>query len=208
MVLLRNGPGNPGALEVVGFHLYLVQNYGTAGGYWLGESTRILNIVSMSFVIALAAVISPRLSIVHGLAPVALGLIIGAAAGNTLSLILRPGVVDFIAYELGAGHIVFNIADIAVAVGILALAPVAVAIISQARATARMPITVPARSTTAAYAAKAVQRRPVFEREVPLAMTAENGSGIAKTPATDKGSRVDRGVIHEKRAEPGTDIRA
>jgi signal peptidase II len=145
--------------------LGLVFNEGAAGGIWLGDHTRLLNILSMALAALVAGAATRHLGAVHRIAPIALGLIVGGALGNTISLILRPGVIDFLAFDVGSGnHVVINLADVATFAGVCALMPVGVTIISQ--------IVVSRRERTLEQVAP-VLRRSVFELEVPIALASE-----------------------------------
>jgi signal peptidase II len=54
-----------------------------------------------------------------GLLAVAIGFIIGGAAGNALDRLVRGAVVDFLDFHLGEWHpFVFNLADAAISVGV------------------------------------------------------------------------------------------
>lgn len=106
------------------FQLRLVHNPGAAFGLHLGPYSRWI-----FFVVALVAIVLlTRMS--RAAAPgdwfrqLALGLITGGAAGNLIDRIRSPrGVVDFI--DIGVGALrwpTFNVADIAVSCGAVALA--------------------------------------------------------------------------------------
>jgi signal peptidase II len=166
--------------SLLGFHFFLTWNEGAAGGMWLGENTRLINIASMSLVVVLAVMVSRPLAITHRLAPPALGLIIGAALGNTLSLVVAPGVIDFIAYN----GIVFNVADIASFAGIVTLAPVAFSLVERISVTKRQRVSVPRTVSVHAQPVDAVRKRTVFEREVPIAYASE----IVKRPVAESSS--------------------
>jgi lipoprotein signal peptidase len=198
-VLLATSPAaaTPSAL---GFSFFLTENHGTAGGMSLGENTRLINIASMSLVIALAAFVSRPLSAVHKLAPVALGLIIGAALGNTISLVMGPGVVDFIAYNA----IVFNIADVAALGGIATLTPIAYSLASRVRATRRPVVSIPLSTTTYARAAEVARKSIVFDREVPIALASE----VATAVVADDVRPVERRIVPEVHAPGQADLRA
>jgi signal peptidase II len=116
----------------------LVANSGAAGGVWLGEHTRAINIGATTFAITLATPVCRALAQIHRLAPMSLGLIVGAAMGNLLSLLIAPAVIDFIAIDRGHGHeFVFNVADVAALAGLLLMAPITIAIVQRLRETRR-----------------------------------------------------------------------
>lgn len=105
-----------GVVPIAGpLDLTLVQNRGSAFGISLGTYTWQLNAIATMMALGLAALAVRSLSAVDRLAPIALGLIAGAAAGNLASLLVPPaGVTDFLALRLGSqGRLVMNLADIA-----------------------------------------------------------------------------------------------
>lgn len=93
----------------------LVRNRGSAFGISLGTYTWQLNTIATVMALGLAAIAVRSLSAVDRLAPIALGLIAGAAAGNLASLLVPPaGVTDFLSLRLGTqGRLIMNLADIA-----------------------------------------------------------------------------------------------
>lgn len=116
----------PMTIEAFGraLRLVLVHNELSAFGVSLGPLTREINVAATSAALLLAVPACGRLRLVDPLAPLALGLIAGAALGNLLSMLVAPaGVVDFIAVPVGGGtEIVCNLADIAAYLGLLLLA--------------------------------------------------------------------------------------
>ena len=182
--------------SLLGFHFFLTHNEGTAGGFWLGDSTRLINIVSMSVSIAIAALVWKSLSAIHKLAPVALGLIIGAGLGNTASLLMSSSVVDFIAYNFGGNVIIFNIADVAALCGIVSLAPVAMSLVRVIRVQGEIG------GMRTTRVAPTVQRRsPVFEREVPLVVASEKSVVV-------EGTLGERKVIIDQPRSHDSEMRA
>jgi lipoprotein signal peptidase len=150
----------------MGFSFALLLNDGTAGGFSLGDNTRLINLASMSSVVLLCSLVWKPVSAMHNLAPIAFGLITGAALGNTLSLLLAPAVVDFIAYGSGDSALVFNVADIAVVAGVVLLVPPAVVLASRVRASYA--------DVVRPLATRSVREpRLVFDREVPIALASE-----------------------------------
>lgn len=95
--------------------LELIQNHGSAFGVSLGPYTWHLNAIATLLALGLAMSAVRALSAVDRLAPIALGLIAGAAIGNLTSLLAPPaGVTDFLSVNLGArGRLIMNFADIA-----------------------------------------------------------------------------------------------
>jgi lipoprotein signal peptidase len=91
-------------------------------------------------------------------APIALGLMVGAAVANPASLFLQPaGVTDFLGVTLGDTSIVFNLADVAVYAGIAMSGRTAMRVLAAHRAE-RSP------------ARPRALRRVHMEREIPLAI--------------------------------------
>ena len=160
---------NPPAL---GFSFFLTTNEGALGGLWLGEQTRLINIASMTLVVALIMFVARQVIAFYSAASIAFGLIAGAALGNTLSLLVAPGVTDFISLNSGSWSIAFNLADVALVAGVMVLAPITFSLAVRVRETRRVPmrtvdVSLPARTHD-------VVRRPVvYEREVPLAFASE-----------------------------------
>jgi signal peptidase II len=106
-----------------GVRLAVVLNDQSAFGVSLGPYTWHINLALTLIALVLAVVLCRALSALDSWAPVMLGLIAGAAMGNLVSLIASPkGVLDFIAISSGADHeLVFNLADVAAAVGVVLL---------------------------------------------------------------------------------------
>jgi lipoprotein signal peptidase len=153
----------PQAAGGIGFELML--NSGAAGGVQLGEYTRLINIASMSVVAALVVLVVRQVSAIHRLAPVVLGLIAGAALGNSVSLLLRPAVVDFI--SLGGGAMVVNVADLAAFAGVAGLVPVAFGIVARIRDEGRTE------DAVRHQIAEAPRPQVLLDREVPIALASE-----------------------------------
>ena len=111
-------PAHPGEM----LHFALVHNNRLAFGLSLGGATAEASAILTLLPIGLAILICRELAAVDRTAPVALGLIVGAAFGNLTSLLSSPlGVLDFIAVHLGAYEVVMNVADIAAYVGLALL---------------------------------------------------------------------------------------
>ena len=174
------------AATIGAFRFGLEMNEGAAGGIWLGAYTRLLNIASMVLSAVVAAAAVRQLSTVHRVAPIALGLIVGGALGNTVSLIVRPGVIDFLAFDVGAGaHIVANVADLAALAGILTLLPVGVTLIAQIWSDKVNPQRrAPVRTVAPAF------RKTGFEREVPIALASEVALNAKANEQTEAGDSI------------------
>jgi len=106
------------------FQLRLVHNPGAAFGLHLGPYSRWIFFAVAIIAIVLLNRMSRNSAIGDWFRQLALGLICGGAAGNLVDRIRSPrGVVDFI--DIGVGTLrwpTFNIADIAVSCGAVALA--------------------------------------------------------------------------------------
>lgn len=102
--------------------LSLVYNGASAGGVWLGESTRAINFAATGIVVGLLVAIAPALARVDRRSTAALALAAGGGVGNLVSLAEGGrGVVDFIAFRHGTGAWVINVADVALFVGLVML---------------------------------------------------------------------------------------
>jgi signal peptidase II len=100
--------------------LAVVQNYGGAFGMSAGAYTWQLNLALTLAAIVFVVPVTKDLTRVDPEAPVALGLIVGGALGNLVSLLAPPaGVGDFIAIHWSPTHgLVLNFADIAAYAGL------------------------------------------------------------------------------------------
>ncbi len=116
-----------GPVSVIGefFHWRLVYNRGAAFG--MGASSDLSR--WLFFVIAIIAVVvlyrmSREAEPGDRLRQAALGAVAGGAAGNMIDRIVSPrGVIDFIDFDFGFYHFpTFNVADIAITCGAVALA--------------------------------------------------------------------------------------
>lgn len=149
----------------------LVQNRGSAFGISLGAYTWQLNAIATVMALGLATLAVRSLSAVDRLAPIALGLIAGAAAGNLASLLVPPaGVTDFLSLQLGGqGRLVMNLADIAAYSG-LAMTIRSTVLLSRA------------------IGAQRAERRPfVHDIEVPIPLAVEGAMG--NVPADQRRDR-------------------
>jgi hypothetical protein len=97
-----------------------VYNRGSAFGISLGAYTLQLNVLATLCALGLATLAVRALSAVDRLAPIALGLIAGAAIGNLTSLLVPPaGVADFLSVRVSASsRLILNLADIAAYLGL------------------------------------------------------------------------------------------
>ncbi|HJU75816.1 MAG TPA: signal peptidase II, partial [Gemmatimonadaceae bacterium] len=120
----------------------LVHNDAAPLGMSFGAYTFHVNWIVKTSAILLMLAATRDLARIDPDVPVALGLIIGAALGNLVSLLIHAGgVVDFIA--VGIGHdqeIVLNAADVAAYAGLALLARTAWRIVALARSPARAAI--------------------------------------------------------------------
>jgi lipoprotein signal peptidase len=192
--------------DILGFNLFLALNEGGAGGFSYGEITRALNIVSMCVVVVPCFMLLRPLSAIHPWSPAALGLIMGAALGNTASLIVRPAVVDFISYTTAEGSaIVFNLADVAAFVGIGALIPITAAIAARV-------ITGEERRNTLLHQDVMVFLTPRLryaEREVPIMVMSEmrpRGDFVDGHERGDRPSARDGAPLMLRQQERGVDL--
>ncbi len=105
------------------FDLVLIWNKGVSYGLFQQESLAgrvALGLFSLLAVAALAIWLarSPQTR----LTAVAIGLVMGGALGNALDRLIRPGVADFFSlHGFGYNWYIFNIADIAIVAGVVAL---------------------------------------------------------------------------------------
>lgn len=117
-----------------------------------------ISVFASLLLVALAIPVCAPLAEHDSRAPLALGLMVGAAVANPASLILQPaGVTDFLGVTLGDSGIVFNLADVAVYVGVALSGRTVMNVLAAHRAQRRST----ARRTT---------RRAYLEREIPLAV--------------------------------------
>ena len=100
--------------------LALTYNRGSALGISLGAYTWQLNVIATSAALILAVATIRSLTVIDRRAPMALGLIAGAALGNLTSLLVPPaGVADFLSLRVGATtSVIMNVADLAAYAGV------------------------------------------------------------------------------------------
>jgi lipoprotein signal peptidase len=117
----------------------LVHNDAAALGLSFGAHNFAFNLVVKTCAILLMIFVSRDLARIDRNAPLALGLIVGAALGNLGSLLLHPaGVVDFIAVAVGSGQeLVLNAADVAAYTGLAMLGRTVWRVIQAVRSPAR-----------------------------------------------------------------------
>ena len=111
------------SIKVIGnfFRISSVRNTGAAFGMFAGNH-RVFVVISL-LAIVLVLALYYRTSRTHALRSVALGLILGGAAGNVYDRIMYREVVDFLQFSAGRwSFAVFNIADSAVTIGVALLA--------------------------------------------------------------------------------------
>jgi lipoprotein signal peptidase len=116
-----------------GVRLAVVLNNQSAFGVSLGRYTWHINLVLTLLALGLAVMLCRTLAALDSWAPVMLGLIAGAAIGNLASLVTSPGgVLDFIAISTSPSHeLVFNLADVAAAFGLILLVRTAWAVVRE-----------------------------------------------------------------------------
>ena len=143
--------------------LVLVHNHASALGVWLGAHTWGLNVGFTLATVLIAALVCRGLAAVDRASPVALGLIVGAALGNLVSLLVPPaGVPDFISVGAASGRqLIFNLADVAAYVGVMMCLRTAV-LLARAVRLERQPRPATARATLA-------------ERQIAIPVVAERG---------------------------------
>ncbi|HLV24862.1 MAG TPA: signal peptidase II [Gemmatimonadales bacterium] len=129
-----------------------------AGSTTLNGMALPLSFLGSLILVALALPVCAPLSEHDSRAPVALGLMVGAAIANPASLALQPaGVTDFLGISFGGTSIIFNLADVAVYAGIVMCGRTVTNVLAAHRAQRRSVVRRPARSAH-------------LEREIPLAV--------------------------------------
>jgi signal peptidase II len=158
LVLMADVASKFGAAQLLGmdrvvplgdrFALMLVYNTGMAGGGSIGPYTTHVSVAVTFIAMALITAIVVPLGQLERKAPLALGLIAGGAAGNLASMLFGPpGVADFIALRLGAHAVVFNVADLGLWIGAVALLPVVRRLLHAIRLERQAAMAAPARSS-------------------------------------------------------------
>jgi signal peptidase II len=106
-------------LAVTGFfNLVLTMNRGISFGIFNDPHTGEIVLVALAAVIVIGLLVwLARVN--SGLLAMAIGFIIGGAAGNAVDRVARGAVVDFLDFHLGQWHpFAFNLADAAISVGV------------------------------------------------------------------------------------------
>lgn len=103
------------------FNLVLTLNRGISFGIFNDPHTGEIVLVGLAAIIVIGLLVwLARIN--SGLLAVAIGFIIGGAAGNAVDRVLRGAVVDFLDFHLGQWHpFAFNLADAAISVGVALL---------------------------------------------------------------------------------------
>jgi lipoprotein signal peptidase len=116
--------------------LAVVLNDQSAFSIPLGPYTWHINTALTLLALGLTVALCEALARIDVWAPIVLGLIAGAAAGNLLSLLFEPGgVIDFVAIDRGGGReLVFNLADVAAVLGLLLIIRTGVRVVQAIRA--------------------------------------------------------------------------
>lgn len=163
--------------------LALIYNDRLAWGLSGGGQAFAVTLAGTALLVAGVLAVRRRLTEVDPDAPGMLGLLVGAAIGNALSLfVYSRGVPDFIAVHRGGGvESVLNVADLGLLAG-LALC---------CRTVWRVALAAHAERTTVVRPALAVEQRPVrrgwVEREVPIALARdERRSPPSRVPVADE----------------------
>jgi signal peptidase II len=120
------GTGLDGERVTAFFNLVLVYNRGVSFGLFNSEAGHhaVIDALIFSLVAALivAALIWWLSRVSSRLLAVAIGLIIGGAAGNVVDRIRLGAVVDFLDFHIGTWHWpAFNLADSAICIGVAAM---------------------------------------------------------------------------------------
>lgn len=160
--------------SAVGFAL--VHNAQGAFGWTAGAYTWQVNFALTLAAIAFMLPVSRELARADRAAPLALGLILGGALGNLVSMLTSPaGVVDFLALNFDSWGVVLNVADVAAYVGLAMILRtgylLATAIRRQSRETARgslVPLSAVGGGRAAAVGFGEVERssRPALHRDL------------------------------------------
>ena len=117
---LRTLSSAPDATPALGWHFTIVNNTRLAGGLTTGGLELPVTAVLTTIVAVLVLRVCRQLTAIDSAAPAALGLVLGSGAANLADALIPPqGVVDFIAFTgAGGGTMSFNIADLALIVGL------------------------------------------------------------------------------------------
>ena len=165
--------------------LTLLHNHDLAWGLSLGTLTPLGTTLVTTALVALMLRVCRDLAARDSLAPVMLGLLAGAGLANGLDVFLGPsGVVDFIAFPVGGGEAVLNVADVAAAIG-LALCGRTVYILARAIGAERNQSPVVAMASGSAAPIEIV-------RELPLYLERPDGTGDQNRPRRPTNGDRDR----------------
>jgi lipoprotein signal peptidase len=98
--------------------LGVLHNVDFAWGLSAGANSAVFSALAALLILGLSVLVCGALARYDGASPMALGLITGAGLANATDALAAPaGVVDWIALRVGNSGVVFNLADLAVAVG-------------------------------------------------------------------------------------------
>jgi signal peptidase II len=104
------------------FNLLLTRNSGISFGMFNGAPGANALVFSLAATAVIAILFYWLTRVDNRFLAVAIGLIIGGAAGNVIDRLLGGSVIDFLDFHLGAWHWpAFNIADSAICLGVVAM---------------------------------------------------------------------------------------
>ena len=173
--------------------LTLTYNTGSVLGISLGAYTWEVNVVATFATLCLTIIAVRGLHAIDPRAPMALGLIGGAALGNLTSLLVPPaGVTDFLSLRLGSSSsVVMNLADLAVYAGVAMLLR-SVLLLNGA---------------ISAQRAGTMRRRPTMDREIAIPVLTD---GVRARPHAVRDGMLDipsapAPRIGDAREAPGAD---
>jgi lipoprotein signal peptidase len=180
----------------------VMHNDGFAFGLSVGAYTWQVNLAVTLAAIVFMIPVSRDLARIDTAAPRALGLILGGALGNLISLVTSPhGVVDFISVNLGTqSELVLNVADFAAYVGLAMVLRTGFLVAAELRKSAR-----PVGARLSISVAVPAWRGAFTEREVPLpvmlaADTPESNPALDPTPRPESVRRAE--LADAREAEP------
>ena len=190
--------------------LVIVHNPRMLAESWFGVGGPTIEAIGLVALLALMCRLCEPLGAIDRRSPYMLGLIGGAALGNTLDLLSSAsGVTDFLAFDVGGGaEIVFNLADVAAYVG-AALALRLSVTIAHAIAVERKGLVLhPSysfRLTRARGAMEAPRSIPVFDETAPAGASyaSETGRDTPRLSGETDQSRLDGWPTSTPDATPG-----
>jgi signal peptidase II len=104
------------------FNLLLTRNSGISFGMFNGVPGANALVFSLAAAAVIAILFYWLTRVDNRFLAIAIGLIIGGAAGNVIDRLLGGSVIDFLDFHLGAWHWpAFNIADSAICLGVVAM---------------------------------------------------------------------------------------